>query len=464
MDFFFKPKGIALIGASANSAKGGYHILKNLKSSSKQNIYPVNPAYTDIEGLKSYSSVLDVPDPVDLAIVFVPAPLVPRVTEQCAERGIKGVMIQSAGFAEIGERGKALQREIVEIHKQTGIRVWGPNCMGLVDAVHGLVFSFVLPEVMEAGLIPGSVSMVVQSGMLSAGFLIDIMTHAAMGISKACSIGNKADVDECDILEYLIDDPDTGTIGLYLESIPNGRRFMDLCRRSGKPIVVLKGGKSTKGAEAAWSHTASLAGNGAVISGALAQVGVVEANDFKQMMDLCRALARYPEVAREKSGRVAILTMSGAAGIVSSDFIEQKGLTVAELSADTEKELEKLFPDWMPVTNPIDLWPAVEIHGRLKAFEAALRVVSADPNVDAILIHIFLIQPVPREVISRFVDVAKDAGKMLFCWYMGQRSEAHRFQRYAQELGMPAFPELYRSVESMAAVFSRKRAVWNCTG
>ncbi|MGD8524338.1 MAG: CoA-binding protein, partial [Desulfobacterales bacterium] len=218
MDFFFKPKGIALIGASANSAKGGYHILKNLKSSSKQNIYPVNPAYTDIEGLKSYSSVLDVPDPVDLAIVFVPAPLVPRVTEQCAERGIKGVMIQSAGFAEIGERGKALQREIVEIHKQTGIRVWGPNCMGLVDAVHGLVFSFVLPEVMEAGLIPGSVSMVVQSGMLSAGFLIDIMTHAAMGISKACSIGNKADVDECDILEYLIDDPDTGTIGLYLES------------------------------------------------------------------------------------------------------------------------------------------------------------------------------------------------------------------------------------------------------
>jgi acetyltransferase len=156
--------------------------------------------------------------------------------------------------------------------------------------------------------------------------------------------------------------------------------------------------------------------------------------------------------------------MSGAAGIVSSDFIEQKGLTVAELSADTEKELEKLFPDWMPVTNPIDLWPAVEIHGRLKAFEAALRVVSADPNVDAILIHIFLIQPVPREVISRFVDVAKDAGKMLFCWYMGQRSEAHRFQRYAQELGMPAFPELYRSVESMAAVFSRKRAVWNCTG
>ncbi len=461
MDFFFKPKGIALIGASANSAKGGYHIFKNLKTSFKQNIYPVNPGYRDIEGLKSYSSVLEVPDPVDLAIIFIPAPLVPGVVKQCAERGIKGVMIQSAGFAESGEKGKALQREIVQIHKETGIRVWGPNCMGLVDAVQGLVFSFVLPAVLEAGLIPGNVSLVVQSGMLSAGFLIDIMTHAAMGISKACSIGNKADVDECDILEYLIDDPDTGTIGLYLESIPDGRRFIDLCRRSGKPIVVLRGGKSAKGAEAAMSHTASLAGNGAVISGALAQVGVVEAYDFKQMMDLCRALAQYPEVTREKSGRVAILTMSGAAGIVSSDFIEQKGLTVAELSADTEKELEKLFPDWMPVTNPIDLWPAVEIHGRQKAFEEALRAVCSDPNVDAILIHIFLIQSISRAKISRFVDVAKDAGKLLFCWFMGHRSEAHRFQMHAQELGMPAFAELYRSVECMAAVVSRKKASRN---
>ena len=153
------------------------------------------------------------------------------------------------------------------------------------------------PAIWETGLDLGNVSLVVQSGMLSAGFLIDMMTNGITGIRKACSIGNKADVDECDILEYLIEDADTRVIGLYLESIPNGRRFVGLCRRAEKPIVVLRGGKSQKGAEAALSHTASLAGDGAVISGALTQVGVVEAHDFKQMMDLCRTLADYPEIA-----------------------------------------------------------------------------------------------------------------------------------------------------------------------
>jgi acetyltransferase len=281
MEFFFKPKGIAVIGASANPVKGGYFILNNLIKGFQGGIYPVNPAYPAIDGLPCYPSVLDVPDPVDLAIIFVPAPRVPRVLRECARRGIKGAMIESGGFAESGPEGRQLQDRIIEIRRETGIRIWGPNCMGLVDAVHNFVFSFVLPAIWEKGLDSGNVSLVVQSGMLSAGFLIDIMSNGIMGISKACSIGNKADVNECDILEYLIDDPDTGVIGLYLESIPHGRRFMALCRRSLKPIVVLRGGKSRKGAEAAKSHTASLAGNGAVVGAALAQVGVVEAVDFK---------------------------------------------------------------------------------------------------------------------------------------------------------------------------------------
>ncbi len=322
MDFFFKPRGVAVIGASANPVKGGHFILKNVINGFKGGIYPVNPGYTEIEGLTCYPSVSEVPDPLDLAIIFVPGPAVPAIVRECAERGIQGVMIESAGFAEIGDNGKHLQEQLVAIRTETGIRIWGPNCMGLVDAVNKQVFSFVLPSIWEGGLVTGDVSLVVQSGMLSAGFLIDIMSHATMGISKACSLGNKVDVDECDILEYLIDDPETGVIGLYLESIQNGRRFVELSRRSSKPIVVLRGGKSRKGARAALSHTASLAGNNAVVSGALAQVGVVEANDFKQMMDLCRTLSDYPAIPTNGAGRVAILTMSGAAGILSSDFIE----------------------------------------------------------------------------------------------------------------------------------------------
>ena len=457
MDFFFKPRGIAVIGASANPTKGGHFILNNVMKGFIAGVYPVNPGYSDINGIKCYPSVLQVPDPVDLAIIFVPAAFVPKVLRECAQRGIRGAMIESGGFAESGEQGKQLQDSIVKIHRETGIRIWGPNCMGLVDAVQGLVFSFVLPAIWEKGLDPGNVSLVVQSGMLSAGFLIDIMSNGVMGISKVCSIGNKADITEGDILEYLIDDADTGVIGLYLESIPNGRRFIDLCRRSEKPIVVLRGGKSRKGAEAAMSHTASLAGNGAVISGALTQVGAVEAHDFKQMMDLCRSLADYPDIAPKDSRRVAILTMSGAAGIVSSDFIEEHGLTVAELSAGTVEALREIYPGWMPVSNPVDLWPAVELHGRKKAYTKAFEAVCADPGVDALLFHGFVGGEAFRPDISNLAEMAKRAGKPMFGWVMGKRSEAHNLQLQAKKAGLPIFGELYRSVECMAAVLSRRK-------
>ncbi|CAB1084271.1 CoA-binding protein [Alkalispirochaeta odontotermitis] len=457
MDFFFKPRGVAVIGASANPVKGGYFILNNLLKGYNGGIYPVNPAYSEIDGLSCFSAVLDVPDPVDLAIIFVPAPRVPRVLRECAERGIKGAMIESGGFAESGSQGEKLQEQILAISRKTGIRIWGPNCMGLVDAVHDCVFSFVLPAIWEKGLTTGNVSLVVQSGMLSAGFLIDIMSNGIMGISKACSIGNKVDVNECDILEYLIDDPDTGTIGLYLESIPDGRRFMELCRTSRKPIVVLRGGKSKKGAEAAMSHTASLAGNGAVISSALAQVGVIEAFDFKQMMDLCRTLADYPEIQAKDGRRVAILTMSGAAGIVSADFIEQQGLSVAELDGSTVDRLKQIFPAWMPASNPVDLWPAVERHGRKKAYQCAFEAVFDDPNVDAVLFHSFVGGAASWIDMSDPVEMARQSDKPLFGWLMGNRNEAHRFQMNARELGLPIFSELYRTVECMAAVLTRER-------
>jgi acyl-CoA synthetase (NDP forming) len=456
MEFFFKPKGVAIIGASANPSKGGCFVFNNVRKGFKGDIYPVNPAYSEIDGLKCYPSVSDVPDPVDLAIIFVPAPLVPDVLRECAERGIAGAMIQSGGFAETGEQGKRLQDQLVEIRRDTGIRIWGPNCMGLVDAVHSLVFSFVLPVIWKQDLVAGSVSLVVQSGMLSAGFLIDIMTNGIMGISKVCSIGNKVDVNECDLLEYLIDDTETGAIGLYLESIPDGRRFIDLCRRAEKPIVVLRGGKSKKGAEAAVSHTASLAGNGAVVSGALAQVGVKEAYDFRQMMDLCRSLANYPEILPGRSRQVAVLTMSGAAGILSADFIEQYGLNLADLAAGTVEQLREIYPAWMPVANPVDLWPAVERNGHKKAYGKALQAVCGDPNVDAVLFHGFVDGSASGIDLADMVETVRQSGKLLLGWLMGTRDAVHDFHLHAREAGIPLFGELHRAVECMAAVLTRR--------
>ena len=202
MDFFFEPRGVAVIGATPNPLKGGNAILKNLLLGYRGGIYPVNPRYREIDGLPCYPSVSAVPGPVDLAIVFVPAPLVPAAVEDCAAKGVRGVMIESGGFAETGPEGAKLQRELTRIAARTGIRIWGPNCMGLVDVVHSHIFSFMDPRAQEQGFIPGSVSLVVQSGMLSAIFLIDIMSNATMGVSKVCSVGNKVDVNECDLLEY----------------------------------------------------------------------------------------------------------------------------------------------------------------------------------------------------------------------------------------------------------------------
>ncbi len=456
MNFFFHPRGIALIGATSNPAKGGYAILRNLVTGYKGGIYPVNPRYPEIDGVKCYPSVAEVPNPVDIAIVFVPGKQVPQIVRDCAARGIQGVMIESGGFAESGEEGRAMQEELKRIVQETGIRLWGPNCMGLVDAVNRYVFSFVSPTIWE-NFFPGNVSLIVQSGMLSGAFLIDRMSHGTMGISKVCSVGNKVDVDECELLEYLIRDMETDAIGLYLEAIPDGRHFMEICRSSRKPIVVLKGGKSPKGAAAAMSHTASMAGDTAVISGALTQVGVAQARDFDQMTDLCRTMALYPHVECSGMGRVAILTYSGGAGIVSADFIHECGLELAELSKESVTAMKTVFPEWMKPSNPVDLWPAVEQHGAEKAYGTAFRAACADPGVDAIFVHAFVGGFSLNIDLSSLAEQARIAGKPVFCWVIGKSDEAAAFQIKAREIGIPVFREISRAVECMDAVFSRKR-------
>ncbi len=454
MDFFFNPKGIALLGATADQKKGGFSILNNLMAGFTGNIYPVNPRYSAINAIPCFASIADVPDPVDMAIIFVPAPVAPTVVQACADRGIPGVIVQCAGFAEVGAKGKRLQDQLAEISRRTGIRIWGPNCMGLVDAVHKKVFSFVSAGIWDGNLLPGSISLIVQSGMLSAGFLIDMMTRDKIGVSKVCSIGNKVDVNECDILEYLLEDRNTAVIGLYLESIKGGRRFFEICKSAQKPVVVLQGGKSEQGARAAMSHTASMAGNNAIIKGALTQAGVVQADDFKQMMDFAHTLTLFPNISRHRPGRIAVATFSGGAGIVSSDFLDGHGLALADLSKDTHALLKDIFPEWMPAANPVDLWPAIERVGVDKAYGKTLEAVCADPGVDAVFLHTFVGGPIWRLKLKPVVEIAGKAGKPIFFWLIGKEKDALDFQEEARNLGVPVFRELSRAVECMATVFS----------
>jgi acetyltransferase len=240
---------------------------------------------------------------------------------------------------------------------------------------------------------------------------------------------------------------------MYMESLDQGRRFFDLCRDCPKPIVLLKGGKSKKGAAAAMSHTASLAGNNALIRGVMEQAGVVEASGFKQMADLARTLARYPKGYEKGKARIAVLTYSGGAGIVSADFIEKMGLEAAELSRGTLHQLKSVSPSWMPVSNPVDLWPAVERNGARKAFGTAMRAVCSDPGVDGVLLHAFSGGFALNTDITEMVRITKAAKKPLFVWLLGERDAVREFQENAQDSGVPVFRELSRAVECMAAVF-----------
>jgi acyl-CoA synthetase (NDP forming) len=446
MDLFFHPSSIAVIGASTR--KGGYNLIRNLLSGYEGAVYPVNPRYDSIEGLPCFSRLEAIPDPVDLAIILVPAPAVPAVLEACARKGIKRTMIESAGFAEVGEAGRAIQARCLRVARESGIRIWGPNCMGLVDIPGKRFFTFMLPDVYEKGIIPGRISLIVQSGMLSAAFVADLMNGRGIGIGKVCSIGNKADVDECDLLRYLLEDGETDAIGLYLESIPRGRLFAEIARSATKPVVVLKGGKSTAGARAAMSHTSSLSGNSRLLEGVLESSGIVRAHDFHQMIDLARALSVNADLGPEC--RTAILTFSGGAGIVSCDLMEDSGLRVAKLSDATRDALAELFPVWMPPANPVDLYPAMELHGRIDTYDRAISIVLKDPNVDVLLIHYVSGLDTKSLDLTDLKKRADKSGKRLVFWNLGLREPTLAFQLQAQANGMESHLELSRTVECLA--------------
>jgi acetyltransferase len=331
--------------------------------------------------------------------------------------------------------------------------------MGIVDIPGQRFFTFMHPNIYKVGLIPGRISMVVQSGMLTAGFLAELMGNRAIGIAKACSIGNKSDVDECDILEYLLSDDETDAIALYLESIPRGRRFIELANQSLKPIVVLKGGKSFAGAKAALSHTSSLAGNARLQDSVLELASVTIAHDFQQMMELTRALAMIPETPPRC--RTAIITISGGAGILSCDLLEEQGLSVADLSPETKKELAAVFPDWFPAANPVDLYPAFALKGPLAAYDGAFNAVIKDPNVDVIFLHYFAGLYSSYGSLPAMKEAAAKAGKVLIIWAIGLGDELRTLKRDCEGNGIPAHSELSRAVECLAAAsrYQRRKQV-----
>jgi len=347
LDPIFKPKSIAVLGASDRQGKWGYLMVdRPLKTGYSGAIYPVNPNKDEILGLRAYRSILDIPDQVDLAVIAAPAPSTPQLMQECVKKGIKGAILISGGFAEAGNKGKALEDEIVKIAKGTGLRFVGPNCMGIWSAAGQLNLCF------QQAPKPGAIAFVSQSGTFG-GYLSEIANARGYGLAKFISIGNQADLTASDYLEYLAEDKETRVIVFYMEGFKDGRRFFELAREiiKRKPIVIYKGGNSGAGARAMLSHTASLAGSDNTFEGMCRQAGLIRAEEALHSFEMAEALVSQP---LPQGKRVAVMG-SGGQGVVTTDACASLGLEVPEFDEETVTGLKSILPPHAPPPrNPVD--------------------------------------------------------------------------------------------------------------
>jgi len=376
LESFFNPKSVAVIGASRHKGKVGYEIISNLlKAGYEGPIFPINPNADEIEGLKCFKDLQAIGQTPELAIVIIPARFVPDTMSQCAKLGVKSVIIITAGFKEVGKEGRQLEQRVVNIARQAGIRIIGPNCLGLIAPAKKLNASFGadLPKA-------GAMGYLSQSGALLTAVL-DIANATNIGFSKLVSIGNKADINELDIIRAFDDDPETKVIAGYLESITEGSEFVREAERIShhKPILLMKSGGTSAGAKAASSHTGSLAGSETAYEAVFARAGIVRCPSIKAQIDYSQAFAYQPLPKRD---RVCVITNAGGAGIMAADAIERQGLAFARLSEETIKILRSELPPAANLFNPVD------VLGDAPAdrYEFALDTVLADNSVDIALV------------------------------------------------------------------------------
>ncbi|MFH0929127.1 MAG: CoA-binding protein [Candidatus Aenigmatarchaeota archaeon] len=434
---FFNPSSIAVIGASRTPGEIGYTILENLKFSFKEKIYPINPNAGEILGLTAYSSVLDIEEPIDLAVIAVPAEIVKDVLLECKQKKIGAVVIISSGFSEIGEKEREL--ELKNILKNSKMRVIGPNCIGVYKNELDMIF---FPRNKLKRPPSGSISFITQSGAFGS-ILLDTMAYNGIGVSKFISIGNKIDVNEIDLINYLEKDLKTRCIAIYLESVSDGEEFIKVAKRTvkSKPIVVFKAGKTEKGNEAVASHTGSLAGSAKIYSAAFKQAGIIEAQDSEEIFDFAKVLANQPVM---KDKKIAIVTDGGGFGIVATDAAVKYGLDLAEFEENTVKALKKALPAYGIAKNPVDLTGDANVERYQKALEAVLK----DKNVSGVVCIALMQLPTLTDEIISVIRDCKMAGKPITVCSAGSDYVMER-NRKLEMYGVPVYPTPERAVNAL---------------
>lgn len=411
---FFTPNTIAVIGASTNPTKLGHAVLQNLIEAGflkdQRKIFPINLNAPNILGLKAYPTVLDVPDPIDLAIVVIPYPAVPEAIKLCGEKGIPAAIIITAGFREAGKEGLAREQEVIQIAQNYGIRLVGPNCLGVIDTVTPLNASF------SAGMPPGGpMAFMSQSGALGTAIL-DWAQAGRLGLSKFVSLGNKADVNEIDLLRTWEEDSSSRVILCYIEGLPDGQEFIQVAREvtRKKPVVAIKSGITQAGARAVTSHTGSLAGSEQAYQAAFHQAGVLRAETLQELFDYARGFGYLPPL---KGEYIAIITNAGGPGILATDALERAGLKLARFETDCIRSLEQFLPDAASAANPVDVLG----DARSDRYRFALKQVVGDCNVDGVIV---ILTPQAMTEIAEtaqvIVDVASTTEIPIAACFMGE--------------------------------------------
>ncbi len=447
LDALFSPKSVAVVGASKSPDKVGNRILANLINCGFRGpLVPINPTAKEILGRTCYPSLRDYGQSVDLAVLVVPKPAVMAAVDDCLAAGVQALIVITAGFKETGAEGAQQERELVQRCRARGVRLVGPNCLGLLNTAHQLNASF-------ANIWParGHISFMSQSGALMSAILDYAALHR-LGISSMISLGNKADVDENDLLEALAADPDTNVIVGYLESIMDGDKFIRAAESaaSRKPVIIFKSGVTQAGVRAASSHTGSLAGADIAYGAAFRRAGVIRAETFEQMIDYAMAFTMQP---LPTGSRVAIVTNAGGPGIMAADAVEQMGLEISPLTEESRAAMRPHLPEAASVANPIDVLGDADP----ERYEMAIRTALADPTVDAVVV-LLTPQAVTRvRETAEAVVRAADRRKPVLASFMGGQDVAAAVEMFMRD-GIPHYPSPERAVAALWAM--RQYAQW----
>jgi acyl-CoA synthetase (NDP forming) len=449
----FYPKSVAVIGASRTVGKPGFNIVWNLKQNGfAGKIYPVNPNADSILDFKCYPSILDVPDEVDMAIIAVPAKIVPKVMEECAKKSVKGAVIVSSGFSEEGEEGAKYERAVLEVARKHGIRIFGPNTTGVLNTENGFITSFAIQPVIRKG----NIGIIAQTGLF-LGIMMDTVAsnHPSIGFSKIVGMGNKIDVEDYEVLSFLLKDEHTSVVGLYMEGIKNGRAFYDVASKADKPVVVFKSGRTEYGQMAAMSHTASICGDDDVFDAVCRQANMTRVYSFEELFNVTKAFALQP---LPKGDRVAIIHYTGSGCVQGSDATYFAGLKLAEFSDETIGKILEVTPEWHNVNNPVDIWPMVEYNGVYRAYETAIEALLEDDGVDSLVVCVWASRMFNMNYQPDYKRIKK-YGKPVYFTAEGPRDVVFELKNNYELNGFPVYPDVITAVSVLGKVteYARKR-------